>query len=783
MRSLATSLLVAALALSATAIDPPRQPHQPLGNGDKILTYNDTVLSPKFGASSRGVQWIATGGGSDGQYITETGAGLVFENIATGSSETFVAANLFPPNMYEYWVRQDLKKVLFAADRTKVYRHSYTANYFVLDVASKQLSPVVPDQAGDVQYAELAPAGDAIAFVRGNNLYLNKGGKISQITSDGGPDKFHGVPDWVYEEEIFGGRKSLWFSPDGQYIAFLSIDETGVQRYRVQYYMDGQKYAPEYPRELELRYPKVGTTNPKVAFSLLSVADEKRTPIAVDAFPAEDLIIGEVAWLTGKHASVLYRAYNRVQDKEKLVVVDVPAFTQKMVRERDGSDGWLELQQAITYVGPLHGSCNQSYYVDLSDESGWNHLYLHPTKGGAAVALTSGKWEVRAILKVDTARQLIYYASTERHSTESHLYSVSYATGEKKALVDDTVPAWWTASFSSGGSYYIRTYSGPDVPYQELYSINSTEPLRVITDNRALWDRLQEYKLPNITYFELENPAGGGYSLNVMQRLPANFDPAKKYPAIFIPYGGPNAQEVQKRFSPLNWKAYVASDPELEYITYTVDNRGTGFRGRAFRSAVAGRLGTLEAEDQVFAARAIGERFAYVDAEHVAFFGHSYGGFLGAKVVELDSGVYTASLMGAPVTDWRFYDSMYTERYMKTPQTNGAGYNSTAVRRTAGFKNIKGGSWIFHGTGDDNVHYQNTAALVDLLVGERVPPSKLHFQAHTDSDHSIVYNGAGVFMYKTIIEALYQERNRKGDPLRHQWSRKSSKEDARFIFP
>ncbi|KLU83915.1 seprase [Magnaporthiopsis poae ATCC 64411] len=780
MRSLASSLLVAALALSAAAIDPPRQPHQPLGNGDQILTYNDTVLSPKFGASSRGVQWIATGG-SDGQYITRASAGLVFENIATGSNETFVAASLFPPNMYEYWVRQDLKKVLFSADYTKVYRHSYTANYFVLDVASGQLSPVVPDQAGDIQYAELAPSGDAIAFVRGNNLFLNKNGTISQITKDGGPDLFHGVPDWVYEEEIYGDRKSLWFSPDGEYIAFLSIDETGVKSYRVQYFMDGKKYAPEYPRELELRYPKAGTTNPKVAFSLLAVGDEARTPITVDAFAADDLIIGEVAWLTDKHSSVLYRAYNRVQDKEKLVVVDVPGFSQKVVRERDGSDGWLELQHAISYVGPLPGSDSQSYYVDLSDESGWNHLYLCPTKGGEARALTSGEWEVRGILKVDTDRQLIYYTSTQRHSTESHLYSVSYVTGEKKALVDDTVPAYWSASFSSGGSYYIQTYSGPDVPYQELYSVNSTKPLRVITDNRALWDRLQQYKLPNVTYFELENPSGG-YSLNVMQRLPPNFDPAKKYPAIFIPYGGPNAQEVHKRYSSVNWKAYVASDPELEYITYTVDNRGTGFKGRAFRSTVAKRLGTLEAEDQVFAARAIGERFSYVDADHIAYFGHSYGGFLGAKIVELDSGVYTASLMGAPVTDWRFYDSMYTERYMKTPQTNGAGYNSTAVRNTAGFANIKGGSWIFHGTGDDNVHYQNTAALVDLLVGARVPPTKLHFQAHTDSDHSIVYNSAGVFMYKTIIEALYQEKNRKGDPLRHQWSRRKSGQEARFIF-
>lgn len=772
-------LLVAALAFSASAIDPPRQPRQPLGNGDKLLTFNDTVLSPKFGSSSRSVQWIATG--EDGQYITNTDAGLVFESIATGSSETFVAADKFPPNTYDYSVSSDLTKVLFAADFVKQYRHSYFANYFVLDVASGELSPVVPDQAGDIQYAEIAPAGNAIAFVRGNNLFLNKNGTISQITTDGGPDKFHGVPDWVYEEEIYGDRKTLWFSPDGEYVAYLSFDETGVETFTIPYYMDGQKYAPVYPKELELRYPKVGTKNPTVEFTLLSVADGTTKTIPVDAFPADDLIIGEVVWLTSKHASVMYRAYNRVQDLEKLVVVNVPSGDSSVIRERDGTDGWLEPMHAVQYVGGLRGSCNQTYYVDLSDESGWMHLYLYPVKGGEPKALTSGEYEVTAVLKIDTARQLIYYQSTEHHSTERHIYSVSYATGEKKALVDDSVAAYWTASFSSNATYYILSYQGPDVPYQELYSVNSTEPLSVITSNKALWDRIQEYNLPNITYLELEHPSG--FTLNVMQRLPANFDATKKYPTLFIPYGGPNAQEVHKRFASLNgWKPYIASDPELEYITYTVDNRGTGFKGRKFRSTVTAQLGKLEAEDQTWAAEQISERFSFVDREHIGIMGWSYGGYLSAKVVELDSGVFSLGIIGAPVTDWRFYDTMYTERYMKTAQGNQAGYNTTAVRNSAGFKNIAGASYVIHGTGDDNVHYQNTAAMIDLLVGERVPPQKLHWQAHTDSDHSLVYNNAGLFRDKTIVGALFTEKQREGQGLAHQWSRKRSTEKAKFHF-
>ena len=258
--------------------------------------------------------------------------------------------------------------------------------------------------------------------------------------------------------------------------------------------------------------------------------------VEIDAFEPNNTIIGEVAWVTDDHSGVLYRVYNRVQDLDKHVLVDPAELTSTVVRERDGTDGWLENLLAIQYIGSIDDS-NTTYYLDLSDESGWNHIYLWPVEGGNSTQLTDGEWEVRSVLKVDTERQLVYYTSTEGHSTESHLYSVSFS-GEKTALVDESVPAYWSASFSSGGSYYIRTYSGPNVPYQELFNINSTEPIDTITSNQELYDNLTAMALPNITYLELEHP--DGYSLNVMQRLPVGFDPSKQYPALFIPYGGPS---------------------------------------------------------------------------------------------------------------------------------------------------------------------------------------------------------------------------------------------------
>lgn len=259
-----------------------------------------------------------------------------------------------------------------------------------------------------------------------------------------------------------------------------------------------------------------------------------------------------------------------------------------------------------------------------------------------------------------------------------------------------------------------------------------------------------------------------------MQRLPAHFDPAKKYPILFNPYGGPGAQQVPKSWKSLNWNAYISSDPELEYVQWVVDGRGTGYKGRAFRALVARQLGTLEAQDQVWAAEQILQN-EWADAEHVAIWGWSFGGYLSAKVVELDAGVFTLGLITAPVTDWRFYDSMYTERYMKTYAANAAGYNETAVRKAEGFKNIEGGFLVTHGLGDDNVHFQHTAVLADVLMGEGVSPDKFDSQFFTDSDHGISYNGDSAFLYKLLTKRIYEEKQRvpgEEEYGGHQWSKR-----------
>ncbi|KAL2812339.1 putative dipeptidyl peptidase 4 [Aspergillus cavernicola] len=764
-----TSALVLLLVSFSQAIDLPRRAHTSRPSGARRLTFNETVVTSALSPSSTSVQWIATA--EDGDYVyQEQGGGLAIESIVTNRSQTIIPVEEVPADAYSYWISPDLSSVLWATNYTKQYRHSFFADYYIQDVATFESVPLVEDQTGDIQYAQWSPTSDSIAFVRGNNLFTWSNGSMTPITDDGGPDLFHGVPDWVYEEEILGDRSSLWFSPDAEFLAFLSFNETGVKTFTIPYYMDDQEIAPPYPRELEIRYPKVSETNPTVKLNILRLSDNTLSTIPIDAFDPSELIIGEVAWVTDTHTDLAVKTFNRVQDQQKVVIVDAVSGEAKTAHERDGTDGWLDNLLSIAYVGPLgSGNTSSTYYVDLSDHSGWAHLYLFAVSGGEPIPLTEGEWEVTQIVSIDQERGLVYYLSTQHHSTERHLYSVSYRTFEVTPLVDDTVAAYWSASFSANSGYYILSYSGPDVPYQELYSIAQEAPLRTLTSNAALKEKLEEYALPEISYFELTIPSGE--KLNVMERLPVNFSPTKKYPVLFTPYGGPGAQEVSKAWQRLDFNAYISSDPELEYVTWTVDNRGTGYQGRRFRSLVAKQLGHLEAEDQVYAARQAAQR-DYIDSKRIAIWGWSYGGYLTGKVLETDSGVFSLGLLTAPVSDWRLYDSMYTERYMKSLSTNAEGYNTTAIRHTEGFKKVAGGFLIQHGTGDDNVHFQNAAALVDELIGDGVTPEQMQVQWFTDSDHSINYNGGNVFVYRQLSQRLYDEKRRTEKEEQHQWSKK-----------
>ncbi|KAG0133846.1 putative dipeptidyl peptidase IV (Dpp4) [Tuber indicum] len=720
------------------------------------------ALSGNFSYGPASLRWIYAEGSEDGTYVAQDSLtlSLMRWDIRTNTSSIFVdIGELKLPDYFNYSIQPSAKHVLFRTNFTTLHDHSYSADYYVWNVEAKTLVPLVEGQSGDVQYAEWGPHGNVIVYVRGHDLFIWKDGVSTRVTNDGREST---------SKEMFSNWYTLCFSPDGEYLAYLRFNQNGVPTYNLPYYMGGEDVAPTYPEEHRIKYTKAGEKIPAVTFHLLEVKNPSvPRKIDIKTYTPDNMVITEVAWVAEKHERVIVRTQSRTQDTEKLVLVDVESGNARVVRERNATDGWLDEFRAIIYVPGL----STPSYLDISDHSGWMHIYLYPVAGGEPIALTSGNWEVTTIYSVDIKRRLVYYQSTERDSTERHIFSVSLDGKTKKSLVDITKEGYYDASFSPGGGYYILSYLGPNLPWQELRSTSPDKPIRVIDDNASLKKALSEYALPKTSWSTLKHP--DGYELNLFESLPPNFRKGVKYPVLFYIYGGPGSQETGKTFRrTVDIYSYLGSDPELEYIVITVDNRGTGFKGRKFRSLVTGQLGKLEAQDQVWAAREYAKR-DYVDAKKIAIWGASYGGYLTGKVLELDSGAFSLGIMAAPVTDWRFYNFMYSERYMKLPTTNRAGYNASAITKTAGFENVAGGFIIQHGTGDDNVHFQNSAAFVDALVNEGVSPEKMRVQWFTDSDHYLYFHGATGFRHKQLAMALYDEKRRIPEGV-HQWSRRGN---------
>ncbi|KAF2427772.1 hypothetical protein EJ08DRAFT_680745 [Tothia fuscella] len=771
-----------------------REPVFPESSGTRDLTL-DVLERNKdvFQRDRYGLDWLEWADVSPDKshdayrtYLSSSG-NLIEENLISATKRTIMQA---PPKATGYSLNADKTVALFAVNVTQNYRYSSFANYQVQDVKTKIVQSLDPDQNGDIQYAVWSPTQPTVlGFVKNNNIYLWNAGEISPVTHDGSATLFHGVPDWVYEEEMLMSRSALWFSPDGTHIAWLSFDDSEVPVYTVPYYMNGNKYAKPYPKEKKIRYPKPGAVNPTVKASVFNIDTRvtAKIPLAVSSFSPENLIVGELVWMTNNHDKLIIRCFNRVQNVARHLLYNVNTLGTTEVRRRIESDGWLENTKSMKWIGQIlsgrYASNGTSYYLDVSDQDGWQHIYLHAVDSEKSWQLTKGEWEVRRISSVDVQRGLVYFTSTERHPTESHPFSVSFFTGEKKEVAQARLPGFYEISVSSRNQHMLLLYTGPNVPYSQLYSLNSTDtPIRTIDSGDGMKKILQQVKLPRISYIDLLHPSG--YNLSAKMIFPPNFSTSKKFPVLFTPYGGPNSQQVTKQMGMFSNSLFAVTDPALEYITYTVDNRGTGFRGRNFRNVYYKAMGVVDADDQIWAARELAKN-PWVDKDKIGIWGWSHGGYLSAKVIEKNSGVFSFAIATAPTTDSRLYDSMFMypnlqrgqehmlsflpaytsdlrlrERYMGIPQWNQSVYDQAAITNPAGFLNVKGSVLIQHGTGDDNVHFQHTAGLVDLLMGAQVPPEKMQAQFFPDSDHQIAYNKAGTFQSRQLKMKLLEEKHR-----------------------
>lgn len=663
------------------------RPHDPLasstkGSGKKVTL--DSVLAGQWYASTQSVSWIAGANGEDG-LLLERGAPdkdyLVVEDIrnkgntqATGTKTVLMQKRMFkykdgyifPDNV---WPSKDFKKVLLISDTQKNWRHSFTGKYWLFDVATQTGEPLDPaDPEGYIQLASWSPQADAVVFTRGNNMYLRKIGSptVVPITSDGGSELFYGVPDWVYEEEVFQGNSATWWSEDGKYIAFLRTDESTVPTYPIQYFVSrpsGKQPKPgesAYPEVRDIKYPKAGAPNPIVTLQFYDVAKSEVFDIKIDGDLADDnRLITEIIW-AGKSEKVLVRETNRESDVLKIILMDVKTRTGKTVRSDDVQaldGGWMEVSQKTTFVpaDPNNGRAEDGY-IDTVIADGYDHIgYFTPLDNPKPLLLTEGKWEVvDAPSRVDLKNNFVYYISTERGSMERHPYLVQLDGKGKREVMENNDAGYYGASFSVGGGYALISYSGPGIPWQKIISTPSTSVKyeKVLEENKSLARFASKHELPILKYETIDVD---GFKLNVLERRPPHFNPKKKYPVLFYQYSGPGSQTVDKKFK-VDFQSYIASS--LGYIVVTVDGRGTGYLGRKLRCITRGNIGTYEAKDQIAAAK-IWAAKKYVDAERLAIWGWSYGGFQTLKTLEVDAGrTFKYGMAVAPVTDWRFYGKL-----------------------------------------------------------------------------------------------------------------------------
>ena len=660
-------------------------PHNPIatssrGSG-KTVTL-DQVLGGQWAARSRSISWINGANGEDGLLLEKSGGSgrdyLVVEDVRSEKAgatavdrQTLMKDGRFQvdgvqvyPN--KVWPSANMKKVLVMSEQQRNWRHSFTGKYWIFDVATQSAEALDPaNPHGRIQLATWAPTSDSIVFTRGNNMFLRKlsSTAVTQITKDGGTELFYGVPDWVYEEEVFSGNQATWWSERGDYIAFLRTNETRVPEYPIQYFVSrpsGKKPEPgeeNYPEVREIKYPKAGAPNPVVDLQFYDVA--KGSVFSVDIendYPDDDRLITEVVW-AGRDGKVIVRETNRESDNLKVVLIDVGRRTGKTIRNVDvnGLDGgWFEVSEYTKFIpgDPRKGRPHDGY-IDTVIHDGYDHLaYFSPLDNPEPIFLTSGKWEVvKAPSAVDLENNIVYFVATKESPIQRHVYSVNLDGTNLKAVTDTSKEAYYDVSFSTGAGYALLSYKGPDIPSQRVISTpsNADNFENIVEDNKGLAKLAAEHELPIEIYSTVTID---GFELQVVERRPPHFNENKQYPVLFHLYNGPGSQTVDRKFT-VDFQAYVAAN--LGYLVVTVDGRGTGWIGREARCIIRGNIGYYEAHDQIETAKIWGKK-RYVDESRMAIWGWSYGGFTTLKTLEQDGGkTFQYGMAVAPVTDWRFY--------------------------------------------------------------------------------------------------------------------------------
>ncbi|MDR2841273.1 MAG: DPP IV N-terminal domain-containing protein [Paludibacter sp.] len=632
-----------------------------------------------------------------------------------------------------YEFSPDEKKILLYRNVHYRYRRSFTADYYIYDIKRREITPL--SEYGSQEVPLFSPDSRYVAFARENNLYIRKldfGTEIA-VTNDGIAGKIiNGIPDWVYEEEFVTTRHFGW-SSDSKLLAYTKFNETEVPEFALQKFT-----APAadkvntllYPQLLKFKYPKAGENNSKVS---VHVYDDFNKTTRTMQLPAtdQDFYIPKIQWTAAPDQLAILKL-NRTQNRYDFIIANAKSTISKSVFSETDS-------RYVDYSNDdnLYFTADNQSFFHISEHNGYRHIYQYNINGSLMRQITSGNWDVTEFYGYDEAKKTLYYQSAETSPLQRNIFSIDNK-GKKTKLTNSK--GIHSATFNNSFSYFVDNYSSLSEPNAVNLCNAAGKIVRPLIENNELKSQFISLQLPEKQFISI--PTSDGTELNAWILKPANFDETKKYPLLLVQYSGPNSQEVLDRWN-IGWEYYLASKG---IVVACADGRGTGARGAEFRKCTYGQLGILETRDQIETAKYFGNQ-PFIDETRIGIWGWSFGGSMTVWALSASESVFKIGIAVAPVTDWRLYDSAYTERFMGLPQSNFKAYEQTSALPAA--QNLNGKLLIIHGTADDNVHYQNTLLYIKNLIDA---DKQFEVQIYPDSNHSILGQQTRRHLYTRMSE-------------------------------
>lgn len=672
---------------------------------------------------------------ADGEHYTAlTANGIEKYGYRSILNKSKVASEVIVSGRFDgYETSSDERYVLVHKNSEGIFRHSFTASYQVFDRKTQAMTTIFDGKP--IQEPLFSPDASKIAFAFQNNLYIQdlSTNAVTQVTKDGQKNKIiNGINDWVYEEE-FGFVRNFDWNADGSALAFVRFDESEVKEINIPIY-----YKNLYPDELRFKYPKAGEANSKVTLHVYALANKVTEKVNLNG--VEDYYIPKITFSKQKNLLAIATS-NRHHNKVDVAFYDL---TTKKVNKlfTETNKAWIETDKLTLEFLP------DNSFVWASERDGDNHMYYYGSNGKLINQITKGKWEVTNYYGFNPTSKMVYFQSTanngNRVSTERQIFEIGLDGKKMRMLTKDA--GTHSAAFSKNYSYFINSFSSIDSPKKiSLIETKSAKDLGTIVSNDKVKQTLAADNIGTKELFVLTTAKG--VQLNAYIIKPKDFDASKKYPVLMYQYSGPGSQNVSNSWSNTNdyWHQMLAQEG---YIVVCVDGRGTGYKGEEFKKTTYLELGKYEVEDQIDAAKVIGS-YPYIDAGRIGIWGWSYGGFMAANVLFKGNDVFKAAISVAPVTNWRFYDTVYTERFMRTPQENASGYDENSPINHV--DKLKGNFLLVHGTADDNVHAQNAYELSEALVQAN---KDFEMAFYTDKDHGIYGGKTRVHLYRKMTNFI-----------------------------